>query len=292
MALSKVNRAAIRSGFCLFLSGASYVAIDRGHSHISSCSTKAQLRAFAIASIAQAVFVSCFFNLNPELWFEVYSLKVIPALAFTGIALKKCGFQKYLLKTAGIAFGSLALNYLFGTEKIRIHAYGEINEVKRSAIKNGFCLFLAGATYVAIAGRYSHISSCSTIAQIGAFKIAGFIQAVVVNIFLIANTSEPYSSGWPAIILFSSSSMLLTGIALNKCGFQKCLLKTAGIAFGSLALDYLVRKIPGKTLYLEPEEVKRSPKIPYLRSKLRSIAGNFPFGTTCFRLFHSKLWGI
>ena len=38
--------------------------------------------------------------------------------------------------------------------------------------------------------------------------------------------------------------------------------------------------------------VKRSPKIPYLRSKLRSIAGNFPFGTTCFRLFHSKLWGI
>ena len=261
MALSKVNRAAIRSGFrsgfCLFLAGAAYVAIDRGHSHISSCSTKAQLRAFAIASIAQAVFVSCFFNLHPEFWFEVYSLKVIPALAFTGIALKKCGFQKCLLKTAGIAFGSLALNYLFGPEKIR--KYGEINEVKRSAIKNGFCLFLAGATYVAIAEKYSHISSCSTIAQIGAFEIAGFIQAVFVN-FLIENTkiskytSEPYSSGWPLIILFSSSSMLLTGIALNKCGFQKSLLKTTGIAFGSLALDHLVRKIPDKTLYLEPEE--------------------------------------
>ena len=89
MAISKVNRTAIKSGLSLFLAGGAYVVIARRYSQISNCSTKAQLEAFAIVGIVQGSLATHFLTYKTS-----PSLKFFEFMVFTGIAVKKCGFEK------------------------------------------------------------------------------------------------------------------------------------------------------------------------------------------------------
>ena len=133
-----------------------------------------------------------------------------------------------------------------------------ISEVNRAAIKSGLSLFLTGAAYTAIARRYSHVSNCSTKAQLGAFAIAGVVQGFFAS-FLFMRTNKPYSSSQTlldSVVLLTAGS-LLTGVTLKNCGFKKPLLKATGIALSSFALDWVYRKKPDEPLKLSVEDFRR-----------------------------------